>query len=104
MEPKYIGIDLHKEFFQACAVDGQGTRLWEGRFPRTDGGLLLLQTHCSATTAVAVEASGPTWAFVDALMPSGARLCVVGTRKTKLIAGISPRRSTRWSASGRCWD
>jgi transposase len=91
MEPKYIGIDLHKEFFQACAVDGQGTRVWEGRFPRTEGGLTLLQTHCSPTTAVAVEASGPTWAFVDALLPSGARICVVDPRKTKLKAGYAAK-------------
>jgi transposase len=91
MESKYIGIDLHKEFFQACAVDGQGTRLWEGRFPRSDGGLTLLQTHCSPTAAVAVEASGPTWAFVDALMPSGARICVVDPRKTKLKAGYAAK-------------
>ncbi|HEX7797743.1 MAG TPA: IS110 family transposase [Vicinamibacterales bacterium] len=91
MEPKYIGIDLHKEFFQACAVDGQGTRMWEGRFPRTDGGLTLFQSHCSPTTAVAVEASGPTWAFVDALMPSGARICVVDPRKTKLKAGYAAK-------------
>lgn len=91
MEPKYIGIDLHKEFFQACAVDGQGQRIWEGRFPRTAGGLTLLQTHCSPTTAIAVEASGPTWAFVDALAPSGARICVVDPRKTKLKAGYAAK-------------
>jgi transposase len=91
MEPKYIGIDLHKEFFQACAIDQQGGRLWEGRFPRTEGGLTLLQTHCSTTTAVAVEASGPTWAFVDALTPSGARICVVDPRKTKLKAGYAAK-------------
>jgi transposase len=91
MEPKYIGIDLHKEFFQACAVDGQGTRMWEGRFPRTEGGLTVLQTHCSPTTVVAVEASGPTWAFVDALLPSGARICVVDPRKTKLKAGYAAK-------------
>jgi transposase len=91
MEPKYIGIDLHKEFFQACAMDGQGQRVWEGRFPRTAGGLTLLQTHCSPMTAVAVEASGPTWAFVDALTPSGARICVVDPRKTKLKAGYAAK-------------
>jgi transposase len=91
MEPKYIGIDLHKEFFQACAVDSQGQRIWEGRFPRTAGGLTLFQTHCSPTTAVAVEASGPTWAFVDGLTPSGARICVVDPRKTKLKAGYAAK-------------
>lgn len=51
----------------------------------------MLQTHCSSTTAIAVEASGPTWAFVDALVPSGARICVVDPRKTKLKAGYAAK-------------
>ena len=32
MEREYIGVDLHKEFLQACAVTSSGTRVWEGRF------------------------------------------------------------------------
>jgi len=91
MEQKYIGIDLHKEFFQACAVDPQGTRMWEGRFPRTEGGLTLVQAHCGVETAIAVEATGPTWALVDALTSSGARICVVDPRKTRLKAGYAAK-------------
>ena len=34
MEREYIGLDLHKVFFQACAVDPSGIRQWEGRFPQ----------------------------------------------------------------------
>jgi hypothetical protein len=34
MEREYIGVDLHKVFFQACAVDPSGIRQWEGRFPQ----------------------------------------------------------------------
>ena len=91
MEREYIGIDLHKEFFQACAVDGQGVRRWEGRFPRTAGGLTLFQVRCSAASAIAVEACGPTWAFVDTLAPTGARICVVDPRKTRLKAGFAAK-------------
>ena len=29
MEQQYIGIDLHKASFHACAVRSDGTRLWE---------------------------------------------------------------------------
>jgi transposase len=42
-------------------------------------------------SAIAVEASGPTWAFVDALAPTGATVCVVDTRKTKLKAGYAAK-------------
>ena len=84
MTPEYIGIDLHKAFLQACAVTARGERQWEGRFQRTDAGIAqLIARGIGPHTAVAVEASGPTWVFVDALAPTGARVCVVDTRKTK---------------------
>jgi transposase len=38
-----------------------------------------------------VEASGPTWAFVDAVTGTGARVCVVDPRKTKLKAGVAAK-------------
>ena len=56
MTDQYIGIDLHKAFFQACAVSPTGDRLWEGRFPRTAAGLEALTARCTHGTAVAVEA------------------------------------------------
>jgi transposase len=91
MEPKYIGIDLHKEFFQVCEVNERGERVWEARMPRTDGGLTLFRAHCTARTAIAVEATGPTWAFVDALATTDARVCVVDPRKTRLKAGYAAK-------------
>lgn len=91
MEREYIGIDLHKQFFQACAVTPLGTRVWESRFPRTDGGVTLFRARCTAATHIAVEATGPTWAFVDALVPTGATVCVVDPRKTRLKAGYAAK-------------
>ena len=91
MEREYIGIDLHKQFCQACAVDVSGARRWEGRFPRSASGMAALQARCSAASAIAVEATGPTWTFVDTLAPTGARVCVVDPRKTKLKAGFAAK-------------
>jgi transposase len=91
MEREYIGIDLHKQFFQGCALSATGARLWEQRFPRTDGGVTLLRARCTPASAIAVEATGPTWAFVDALQPSGATICVVDPRKTRLKAGYAAK-------------
>jgi transposase len=92
MERKYIGVDLHKAFFQACALTMTGERLWEGRFPRTaDGIARFVARGVDAHDAIAVEASGPTWAFVDALAPTGATVCVVDPRKTKLKAGFAAK-------------
>jgi transposase len=91
MEQHYIGVDLHKAFFQACAVQMSGERMWEQRFPRDAEGLAMFRARCSAATRIAVEASGPTWAFVDALGACDARVCVVDPRKTRLKAGYAAK-------------
>ena len=92
MTAEYIGIDLHKAFFQACALTPAGDRVWEGRFDRTSEGVARFVAHgVGATHTIAVEASGPTWAFVDALQPTGARVCVVDPRKTRLKAGFAAK-------------
>lgn len=92
MATEYIGIDLHKAFFQACAIGSTGDRRWEGRFPRSAEGIAQLAARgVGADVAIAVEASGPTWAFVDALAPTGARVCVVDPRKTRLKAGFAAK-------------
>jgi transposase len=92
MTAKYIGIDLHKAFFQACAIGPTGDRQWEGRFTRSAEGIAQLRGRgIGADVAIAVEASGPTWAFVDALQPTGARVCVVDPRKTRLKAGFAAK-------------
>lgn len=91
MDREYIGIDLHKASLQACALDATGTRLWEGRFQRTPSELSRLLARLGAQSVVAVEASGPTWAFVDVVSPTGARVCVVDPRKTRLKAGVAAK-------------
>ncbi len=91
MEKQYIGVDLHKASFQACALDPGGARLWEGAFARDAAGLATFAAHGLTDAHVAVEATGPTWAFVDAVQAHGARVCVVDTRKTRLKAGFAAK-------------
>jgi transposase len=91
MEQQYIGIDLHKASFHACAMRGDGTRMWEGVFPRTAAGIERFGARGIAGTQLAVEASGPTWTFVDAVTALGAHACVVDSRKTKLKAGFAAK-------------
>lgn len=88
---QYIGIDLHKAFFQVCAMAKTGERLWEGRFPRTPEGVAGFVERCTPQMAVAVEATSPTWSFVDQIVDHVGRVCVVDTRKTKLKAGYAAK-------------
>jgi hypothetical protein len=65
MFDEYIGIDLHRAFFQACAVRGDGTRCWEGRYANDGDGLAAFLARCAGRSAVAIEASSPSGAFMD---------------------------------------
>ena len=91
MESEYIGVDLHKQFLQVCALTASGERAWETRLPRSPAGITSFCSRCGPHTHVAVEATSPTWAFVDAVQPTGAQVCVVDTRKTKLKAGFAAK-------------
>jgi transposase len=88
---QYIGVDLHKAFLQACALTPRGDRRWEGRYPRTAEGIGALLARCTMDTAVAVEATTPTWHFVDQISDHVGQVCVVDTRKTKLKAGYAAK-------------
>src|SRR5262245_40642074 len=87
----YIGVDLHKAFFQVCAVDRDGARLWEQRFDRDEAGLAAFQRRCDRRAALAVEASTPTWSFADAIGATVGDLRVVDPLKTKLKAGYAAK-------------
>jgi len=91
LEQQYIGIDLHKASFHACAVRRDGERVWEGVFPRTRDGIAAFAARGLTDAAVAVEATGPTWPFVDAMAVYDVRVCVVDARKTKLKAGFAAK-------------
>ena len=91
MEREYIGIDLHKAFFQACAMTPTAERTWEQRWPNTEGGVAALLTRCGPHSQIAVEASSPTWAFVDRLVPHVGAVHVVDTRKTRIKAGYAAK-------------
>jgi transposase len=87
----YIGVDLHKASFQACAVDQAGARLWEASYKRTAEEITAWLTRVGSAARVAVEATGPTWKFVDRVQAAGLSVCVVDTRKTKLKAGYAAK-------------
>jgi transposase len=91
VEREYIGIDLHKAFFQSCAVDPTGTRCWEERWPTSPEGIAALLARCGPQTHVAVEASSPTWAFVDRVVAHVGAVHVVDSRKTRLKAGYAAK-------------
>ena len=65
--------------------------MWEAAFARTAGGIATFAARGLTDAALAVEASGPTWAFVDAVSAYGVHPQVVDPRKTKLKAGFAAK-------------
>ena len=69
-----------------------GERLWEGRFRaecRRDRGVSSARDRWGARDRGRSQRAD--WSFVDALTPSGARICVVDPRKTQLKAGVAAK-------------
>lgn len=91
MEREYIGIDLHKAFFQVCALSVMGERRWEARWPTTDEGIAGLLTRCGSQSLLVIEASSPTWAFVDRVVAHVGGVQVIDSRKTRLKAGYAAK-------------
>jgi transposase len=91
MSTEYIGIDLHKAFFQACAVDAEGRRQWEARWPTSGEGIAALVTRCGDDSRLVIEASGATWSFADRLIGPGRHVQVIDARKTRLRAGYAAK-------------
>ena len=91
MEREYIGIDLHKAFFHVCAITSTGERRWEQRWPTSDAGIAAFVDRCGPHSQLAVEASSPTWAFVDRVVGQVGAVQVVDTRKTRIKAGYAAK-------------
>jgi transposase len=91
VEREYIGIDLHKAFFQVCVITSTGERRWEDRWPTSDAGIAAFLTRCGPQHQLAVEASTPTWAFVDRVVDTVGAVHVVDARKTRLKAGYAAK-------------
>jgi transposase len=91
VEQEYIGVDLHKVFFQVCAVSVTGARQWEQRWPTTEEGIAGLLSRCDPQSRLAVEASSPTWAFVDRIVDHVGTVTVVDARRTRIKAGYAAK-------------
>jgi transposase len=66
-------------------------RQWEQRWPTSDAGIAAFLTRCGRHSQLAVEASSPTWAFVDRIVDHVGVVQVVDTRKTRIKAGYAAK-------------
>jgi transposase len=72
-------------------TQSQRERRWAQRWPTTDAGIAALVARCGPQSHLAVEASSPTWAFVDRVIAQVGQVQVVDTRKTRIKAGYAAK-------------
>lgn len=84
---RFIGLDVHWRWVEACFVDELGRVLQRVRFPCTREQLKRFTAEkLRATDRVALEATTNTWAVVEILQPHVAEVVVSNPLKTRAIA------------------
>lgn len=82
MEKRYVGVDLHRNQFTVCVrLENGRTYLREWRLEALSQFVKKLR----ATDEVAVEVTGNTRLFYDAVLPQVARVVVVDTNQFRVI-------------------
>ncbi len=84
---RFVGLDVHKRVVEACALNAEGSVLWQHRFPLTRESLLeFAAQRLLRQDRVVLEATSNTWAVVRILKPHVAEVVVSNPLKTKAIA------------------
>ncbi|WP_435011796.1 IS110 family transposase (plasmid) [Tundrisphaera lichenicola] len=84
---RYVGLDLHKQFIEVCALDDKGKVAYRGRTGCLRQELeAFARAQLTKTDHIALEATTNTWAVVNVLRPFVARVVVGNPLKTRAIA------------------
>jgi transposase len=84
---RYVGLDVHEQFIEACILDARGRVLRRCRTGcRRDELETFARTTLQPTDRVALEATTSTWSVVALLRPCVAAVVVSNPLKTKAIA------------------
>ena len=104
----FVGIDLHKELIQVCALDGRGEKIAEHRFPggTLEQGLAAVEvlSQWKDGGRFAVEAIGMNRWLVNAMRERGMDVIVVDAVKLNLrMLGKKTDRRDAYEIARRLW-
>jgi transposase len=86
-QPRFVGIDLHKEVATFHILSHDGSSLKSGSFLVDPGSIReFASVHLLSTDNLAVEVTSNTWAFVRLVKPYVSNIVVSNPMKTKAIA------------------
>jgi transposase len=82
----FYGLDVHKEFIQACRLPPDGRRRRDFRIPATREAVEAFARRLTAEDQVALEATFHSWALHAILAPCAGRVVVANALQVKAIA------------------
>jgi hypothetical protein len=86
-QPRFVGVDLHKEIATFHILSHDGASLHAGQFSVSPQAIRdFAAEHLLGTDSLAVEVTSNTWAFVRLIKAHVARMVVSNPLKTKAIA------------------
>src|SRR5262245_5206850 len=85
--PRYVGLDLHKQFIEACFIDEQGTQLHRCRLTVTRESIQSFVAKClKPSDHIVMEATTNTWELAELILPGVAKVAIANPLKVKAIA------------------
>ena len=85
--PRYVGLDVHKQFIEACFIDQAGKQLHRCRVAATRESIQTFVAKClQPSDHVVMEATTNTWEVADLILPQVAKVAIANPLKVKAIA------------------
>lgn len=85
--PRYVGLDVHKQFIEACFIDEQGKQLHRCRVAVTRESIQTFVAKClQPSDHVVMETTTNTWEVADLILPQVAKVAIANPLKVKAIA------------------
>src|SRR5215472_6577862 len=85
--PRYVGLDVHKHFIEACFIDEQGKQLRRCRVPATRESIQTFTSRgLQPSDQVVMEATTNTWGIAELILPRVVKVAIANPLKVKAIA------------------
>jgi len=85
--PRYVGLDIHKQFIEACFIDEDGKPLGRCRIAVSRESIQTFVPKClQSCDRVVMEATTNTWEIAELIRPRVAKVAIANPLKVKAIA------------------
>ena len=85
--PRYVGLDVHKQFIEACFIDEAGKQLHRCHVAVTRESIqAFVAKYLQSSDHVVMETTTNTWEVAEVILPHVAKVAIANPLKVKAIA------------------